>query len=73
VASRAVPILGINMGDKGFMAELEPNDIELISKVLRGEYEIDCRMMLDMTLIRGGEAICTDFALMILSLSALPG
>lgn len=63
VASRSVPILGVNMGDKGFMAELEPDDIGLISKVLKGEYEIDHRMMLDMTLTRGEEIVCTDFAL----------
>jgi NAD+ kinase len=62
-AKTGVPILGINMGDKGFMAELEPEDIELIFKAVNEEYEIDHRMMLDVTLKRKGEAVYTDFAL----------
>jgi NAD+ kinase len=29
-AGKAVPILGVNMGSKGFMAEIEKEDIELV-------------------------------------------
>ena len=57
------PILGINMGGKGFMADLEVEEIDLIDSVAAGAYEIECRMMLDAEVIRGNEVICRDFAL----------
>ena len=58
-----VPLLGVNLGTKGFMATLEPEDIGLIVKAARGEYKISRRMMLDISLARGGKVIYTDYAL----------
>ena len=58
-----VPLLGVNLGTKGFMAALEPEDIGLIVKAARGEYNISRRTMLDVSLIRDGKAIYTDYAL----------
>ena len=63
IAGRNIPILGINLGDKGFMTELERDEIGLIPKVLSGEYKIEERMMLDVSLERDGQQILTDFAL----------
>jgi len=62
-AEYEVPILGINMGSKGFMAELETFEIDLIESVAAGRYEIETRMMLDAELIRNGEVIHREFAL----------
>ena len=62
-ASKTVPVLGVNMGAKGFMAEIEKEDIGLIPRAVCGEYELDRRMMLDVELCRGGSVIYTDFAL----------
>jgi len=62
-AQTGVPILGINMGGKGFMAELETEDIGLLEKVICGEYRIENRMMLDAEISRSGKAIYRDFAL----------
>ncbi len=44
------PILGINMGHFGFVAGLEPNEIELLHRLTTGEYTIERRMMLYVTL-----------------------
>lgn len=42
-----VPIIGINFGHFGYLTECEPSDgFETIEKILRGEYEIEERMML---------------------------
>ena len=62
-AAKAIPILGVNMGVKGFIAEIEKEDIGLIRRAVSGDYELDRRMMLDMELIRDGVAVYTDFAL----------
>ncbi|MBQ8357201.1 MAG: NAD(+)/NADH kinase [Clostridia bacterium] len=43
------PLLGINMGHLGYMAELETNELSLLKKVVEGEYEIDERSMLSVS------------------------
>lgn len=58
-----IPILGVNLGSKGFMAALEPEHIQLIVKAAAGEYTVSRRMMLDIELERGGEIIYRDKAL----------
>ena len=58
-----VPLLGINLGTKGFMANLEPSDLEKVVQAARGEYRLSRRMMLEAQLIRSGEVMLTDYAL----------
>lgn len=62
-APSGTPILGINMGKIGFMADLEKDDISLISKAVNGDYRVDRRMMLDVSIERNGEKVYSDFAL----------
>jgi len=62
-ADAGVPILGINLGNKGFMAELEADDIEFIYEAGKGNYKIETRMMLDVEVQREEEVIYRDFAL----------
>lgn len=63
VAHLSVPILGVNMGSKGFMAEIEKEEIGLITNAVCGGFKLDRRMMLDVELVRGGHVIYSDFAL----------
>jgi NAD+ kinase len=60
---QSIPMLGINLGTKGFMANLEPDQLPLIVKAAKGEYRVSRRMMLEVELRRDGEVICTDYAL----------
>lgn len=62
-AARQIPILGVNMGSVGFMAELEHSELSLLSRVTAGKYRIDERMMLDVAVIRDGRRVLEDFAL----------
>ena len=57
------PIIGINCGDKGFLAELDGPHIPLILEAINGKYRISERMMLDVTLYRNDEVIYQDTAL----------
>ena len=41
------PVLGINLGRLGFLATLEPDQLELLSQLKTGEYQTDYRMLLD--------------------------
>lgn len=63
VMKLSVPMLGINLGHKGFMAELEPEDEGLLLKAALGDYSRIERMMIDVELIRNGKAIYNDTAL----------
>ena len=62
-ADHGVPILGINMGGKGFLTELEIDDIGLIEAAATGRYKIRSLMMLDVEVLRDEKLICNDFAL----------
>ena len=41
-----VPILGINLGRLGYIAELESDEISMITRLFTGEYTLENRMML---------------------------
>ena len=60
---RSVPVLGVNLGTKGFMTALEAEDFEYIRSAARGEFRVSERMMLDIAIERGGDVIYTDLAL----------
>lgn len=45
--------LGINAGRLGFMSGLEENELDLLDRLVTGDYEIDERMMLDATFNAG--------------------
>lgn len=57
------PVLGVNLGKKGFIAEIEHDDTDLILKAASGDFSIESRMMLDLSVKRGNEEIHCDFAL----------
>ena len=58
-----VPILGINMGSVGFMAELEEGEISQLERLAAGEYTTEERMMLQVRLIRGRQVVFDELAL----------
>lgn len=60
---RGIPILGVNIGTMGFMAELECSEMEKLSRLATGDYTIDNRMMLDVTVEREGNFIFHDICL----------
>ena len=59
----AIPMLGVNLGTKGFMAYLEPEELDHIVSAARGECKISRRMLLYVELVRDGEVIHRDQAL----------
>ena len=60
---RGIPILGINTGTMGFMAELESSEIDLLSRIVHGKYTVEQRMMLDVEVWREGRCLFSDTAL----------
>jgi len=58
-----VPLMGVNMGSVGFMAELERGELAQLAPLARGEYTIEERMMLDVRVFRGDRMVSQDLAL----------
>jgi len=61
--ARGIPVLGINLGSIGFMAELEHNELSLLSRLAGGRFGVERRMMLDVTVRREGRPVFTESAL----------
>lgn len=62
-ASHNVPILGVNMGSVGFMAELEEGELHRIARIPTGNYTIQPRMMLQIKVFRGKQMVYDQLAL----------
>ena len=60
---RGLPILGVNIGTMGFMAELESGELDKLSQLVTGDYTLDRRMMLDVTVQRDRDIIFHDIGL----------
>lgn len=58
-----IPILGVNIGTMGFMAELEAGELQELSRISAGDYSVDERMMLDVTVFRDRDIIFHDICL----------
>ena len=58
-----IPVLGVNIGTMGFMAELEAGELSQLSRIATGDYAIDNRMMLDVTVHRDRDIIFHDLCL----------
>ncbi|MBQ1734615.1 MAG: NAD(+)/NADH kinase [Lachnospiraceae bacterium] len=58
-----LPILGVNIGTVGFMAELESSEMELLAGLANDQFQIDERMTLYVRLIHENRVIYRDVAL----------
>ncbi len=60
----SVPVLGINLGSLGFLAEGNKNDIEtVIDRIMKDDYSVEDRMMLEVTVKKDNKIIYSDTAL----------
>lgn len=57
VAGRDIPLLGVNLGHKGFLTELSADEIDLLPSALLAGYTLQPRMMLHAELHRQDEII----------------
>ena len=63
VALHKVPVLGINLGNLGFMSELEGNEINRLYDLQNWDFTVESRMMLDVTILREGRPVYSNIAL----------
>lgn len=58
-----IPVLGVNLGSVGFMAELEQSELSLLARLVSGKFDVERRMMLDVSVRREGKKIFSETAL----------
>jgi NAD+ kinase len=59
-----VPLLGVNLGHVGFLAEAEPEDLsEAVDQVVEGKCEIEQRMTVDVAVRANGDVTTMTWAL----------
>lgn len=50
---KRVPLLGVNLGNLGYLTEVEPDGVEAaLTQLLRGDYELESRMMISGTVYK---------------------
>ena len=58
LGDREVPVLGVNYGGLGYLAEFRIEELyQALESILSGNFRVDGRVMLDVELRRGGELI----------------
>lgn len=63
LSQKGIPVIGINLGRLGFMTEIEPNEIDVINDIFEGNFDLDNRMMINVSVIRENNEICSYVAL----------
>lgn len=51
------PLLGVNLGRIGFVANIEPDELDELQRLLTGDYRIQRRMLLEITKTRGDDSV----------------
>lgn len=60
----SAPLLGVNLGHVGFLAEAEPEDVDsTIQAIVQRRYAVEERLTLDVTVLHGKDLVTTTFAL----------
>lgn len=60
---KGVPVLGVNIGTMGFMAELESTELDKLRLLAQGKFTLESRMMMDVTVHRQRDIIFHDICL----------
>ncbi len=56
-ASTSTPVLGLNLGRLGYMAELEMSEIDELKRLLSGDYKLESRSMLNIELLNADREV----------------
>ena len=55
------PVLGINSGRLAFMAGLEEHELNLLDRLINGDYNLDCRLILKARIMKGNKELSCDY------------
>ena len=59
VSKKKIKVLGINLGKVGYITEIETNQLDLLDRIITGDFKVENRMMITADVIRQGEKVKT--------------
>lgn len=64
IIDKDIPLLGVNLGSLGYLAEIEQGGLDaVLPKLLEGQFEIEPRMMIEGSVLREGKTVEEGYAL----------
>ena len=64
LVERSIPLLGVNMGTLGFLAEVEKKNLQnALDQLIQGDYFVEDRMMIQGTALHQGRQLLSDISL----------
>ena len=51
-----IPMLGVNLGKVGYLSELEPDNLDILTRIINGNYKLEEKMLLSVTHIVCGKS-----------------
>ena len=54
---RDIPVLGVNLGKVGYLSEVEPDNLDILSGIINGKYTIEEKMLLSVSHISGDKVV----------------
>lgn len=58
--SQNIPILGVNLGKVGYLSEVEPDNLDVLSGLLGEEYRIEEKLLLTVSCLKNGETFSSQ-------------
>jgi NAD+ kinase len=58
-----IPIIGINKGQLGYLTDIHPQEIPILSKIIQGEYRTEKRFLIQSEIYRNNQKIASHIAL----------
>ena len=55
-----IPVLGVNLGKVGYLSEVEPDNLDILSRIISDEYMIEEKMLLAVSHISGDKSVSSS-------------
>jgi NAD+ kinase len=55
-----LPILGVNLGKLGYLAELDVDNIDMLNRLFTGDYAVEDKMLLEVSRVSEGEVFTSE-------------
>ena len=52
-----IPLIGVNLGKVGYLSEVEPDNLDVFERLLSGEYTVESKMLLSVSLRKSDEEL----------------
>jgi NAD+ kinase len=55
-----IPLIGVNLGNLGYLSEVETDELDILKKLRSGEFIVEDKMLLEAEIFKGGVTIASE-------------